>query len=36
MKTIEKNRSFFARIVEQNREWRPDEYRKWARKGWID
>jgi multimeric flavodoxin WrbA len=32
---IEANRSFFARIVEQNREWRPDEYREWVRKGWI-
>lgn len=33
---IEENRSFFARIVEQNREWRPDEYREWVRKGWIN
>ncbi|MDD1705690.1 MAG: flavodoxin family protein [Methanoregulaceae archaeon] len=33
---IEENRSFFARIVEQNREWRPDEYKEWVRKGWIN
>lgn len=36
MRIIEENRSFFARIVEQNREWRPEEYREWVRKGWID
>jgi len=36
MMIIEENRSFFARIVEQNREWRPDEYREWVRKRWID
>jgi multimeric flavodoxin WrbA len=33
---IEENRSFFARIVEQNREWRPEEYNEWVRKGWIN
>lgn len=33
---IEENRSFFARIVAQNREWRPDEYKEWVRKGWIN
>jgi multimeric flavodoxin WrbA len=33
---IEENRSFFARIVEQNREWRPEEYEEWVRKGWIN
>ena len=33
---IEENRAFFARIVEQNREWRPDEYKEWIRKGWIN
>jgi multimeric flavodoxin WrbA len=33
--SMEENRSFFARIVEQNREWRPDEYNEWVRKGWI-
>lgn len=36
MNIIEENRSFFARIVEQNREWRPDEYKEWVRKGWIN
>jgi multimeric flavodoxin WrbA len=35
MRVIEENRSFFAEIVEQNREWRPDEYQAWVRKGWI-
>jgi multimeric flavodoxin WrbA len=33
---IEQNRSFFAGIVEENREWRPDEYKEWVRKGWIN
>jgi len=32
---IEENRTFFARIVEENRDWRPDEYNEWVRKGWI-
>ncbi len=32
---INKNRAFFARIVEQNRDWRPDEYTEWVRKGWL-
>ena len=32
---IRENRAFFARIVEQNRDWRPDEYAEWVRKGWI-
>jgi multimeric flavodoxin WrbA len=36
MGEIEENRSFFARIVEENREWRPDEYKEWVRKGWIN
>jgi multimeric flavodoxin WrbA len=33
---IEENRAFFAQIVKQNREWRPDEYKEWIRKGWIN
>ena len=32
---IAENRLFFARIVDQNREWRPGEYQDWVRKGWI-
>ena len=32
---IGENRAFFARIVEENREWRQDEYDAWVRKGWI-
>jgi multimeric flavodoxin WrbA len=33
---IEENRAFFAQIVKQNREWRPEEYKEWIRKGWIN
>jgi multimeric flavodoxin WrbA len=32
---IAENRLFFARIVDQNREWRTGEYQDWVRKGWI-
>lgn len=29
------NREYFARIVRENRDWRPDEYERWVREGWI-
>jgi multimeric flavodoxin WrbA len=29
------NREYFARIVRANRDWRPDEYERWVREGWI-
>jgi multimeric flavodoxin WrbA len=29
------NREFFARIVIENRDWRPGEYERWVREGWI-
>jgi multimeric flavodoxin WrbA len=29
------NRTYFAGIVRTNRDWRPDEYERWVRKGWI-
>jgi multimeric flavodoxin WrbA len=29
------NRKCFTRIVQANRDWRPDEYERWVRKGWI-
>jgi multimeric flavodoxin WrbA len=29
------NRTFFARIVSANREWRHEEYEEWVRRGWI-
>ena len=32
---IAENRRFFAKIVEQNRDWRPGEFQEWVRKGWI-
>lgn len=32
---IAENRLFFARSVDQNREWRPGEYQDRVRKGWI-
>lgn len=32
---IGQNRAFFARIVENNRDWRPEEYDEWVRRGWI-
>ena len=32
---IADNRAFFARIVEKNQEWRPEEYEDWIRRGWI-
>ena len=32
---IADNRAFFARIVENNRDWRPGEYDDWIRRGWI-
>jgi multimeric flavodoxin WrbA len=32
---IAENRSYFARIVENNRDWRPGEYDDWIRRGWI-
>lgn len=35
-RVIEENRSFFAGIVEENRVWRPEEYKEWVRKGWIN
>jgi multimeric flavodoxin WrbA len=30
------NRSFFKRIVEENRDFRPEEYERWLRMGWIE
>lgn len=35
MRIIEENRSFFARIVADNREWRKEEYDEWVKRGWI-
>jgi multimeric flavodoxin WrbA len=32
---MEENRECFARIVKENREWRPAEYERWVREGWI-
>ena len=29
------NRAYFAGIVRANRDWRPDEYERWVREGWI-
>ena len=29
------NREYFADIVRANRDWRPDEYERWVRAGWI-
>ncbi|MDD3070306.1 MAG: flavodoxin family protein [Methanoculleus horonobensis] len=29
------NRKYFAGIVRANRDWRPDEYERWVREGWI-
>ncbi len=29
------NREYFAGIVRTNRDWRPDEYERWVRAGWI-
>ncbi len=29
------NRSYFRAIVEENRDFRPEEYRRWVRMGWI-
>jgi hypothetical protein len=29
------NRKHFAEIVRANRDWRPDEYERWVREGWI-
>ena len=29
------NREYFAGIVRTNRDWRPDEYERWVREGWI-
>jgi multimeric flavodoxin WrbA len=29
------NREYFAGIVRANRDWRPDEYERWVREGWI-
>lgn len=29
------NRDYFAGIVRANRDWRPDEYERWVREGWI-
>ena len=29
------NRSYFRAIVEENRDFRPEEYDRWVRKGWI-
>lgn len=29
------NREYFAGIVRANRDWRPDEYERWVRAGWI-
>ncbi|NYT07930.1 MAG: flavodoxin family protein [Methanomicrobiales archaeon] len=32
---IGENREFFGRIVTDNREWRPEAYDEWMRRGWI-
>jgi len=32
---IAENREYFAGIVRENRDWRPDEYERWVREGWI-
>ncbi len=32
---IAENREYFARIVEENRSWRPLEYETWVDRGWI-
>lgn len=29
------NREYFAEIVRANRDWRPDDYERWVRAGWI-
>lgn len=29
------NREYFANIVRENRDWRPDGYERWVREGWI-
>ena len=29
------NRSYFRAIVEENRDFRPEEYERWVRIGWI-
>jgi hypothetical protein len=29
------NRSYFRAIVEENRDFRPEEYKRWVRMGWI-
>jgi multimeric flavodoxin WrbA len=33
---LEDNRSFFRSIVEENRDFRPEEYERWTRMGWIE
>jgi hypothetical protein len=30
------NRSYFRRIVEENKDFRTDEYDRWLRMGWIE
>jgi multimeric flavodoxin WrbA len=30
------NRAYFRAIVEENRDFRPEEYERWVRMGWID
>ncbi|ABS56793.1 NADPH-dependent FMN reductase [Methanoregula boonei 6A8] len=32
---IEGNRAYFKTIVEENRDFRPDEFERWVRMGWI-
>jgi multimeric flavodoxin WrbA len=32
---LAENRSYFRAIVEENRDFRPEEYERWVRKGWI-
>jgi hypothetical protein len=29
------NREFFREIVKENRDFRPDEYERWVRMGWL-
>ena len=33
---IADNRSYFRAIVEENRDFRPEEYVRWVRRGWIE
>jgi len=33
---IAENRSYFRAIVEENRDFRPEEYGRWVRMGWIE